>query len=44
MKEVFPFPPVTLDWKKFRSHITTTWMLGFAGRMQHWQLLTPVLA
>ncbi|KAI5442316.1 hypothetical protein KIW84_011402 [Lathyrus oleraceus] len=44
MKEGFPLPPVTLDWKKFRSHITTTWMLGFAGRMQHWQLLTPVLA
>ncbi|KAI5439944.1 hypothetical protein KIW84_025343 [Lathyrus oleraceus] len=44
MKEGFPLPPVTLDWKKFRSHITTTWMLGFAGRMQHWQLLTPVIA
>ncbi|KAI5430951.1 hypothetical protein KIW84_035191 [Lathyrus oleraceus] len=35
MKEGFPLPPVTLDWKKFRSHITTTWMLEFAGRMQH---------
>ncbi|KAI5430110.1 hypothetical protein KIW84_034618 [Lathyrus oleraceus] len=44
MKEGFPLPPVTLDWKKFRSHIATTWMLGFAGRMQHRQLLTPVLA
>ncbi|KAI5448433.1 hypothetical protein KIW84_015738 [Lathyrus oleraceus] len=44
MKEGFPLPPVTLDWKKFCSHIATTWMLGFAGRMQHWQLLTPVLA
>ncbi|KAI5411479.1 hypothetical protein KIW84_056527 [Lathyrus oleraceus] len=44
MKEGLPLPPVTLDWKKFRSHIATTWMLGFAGRMQHWQLLTPVLA
>ncbi|KAI5401505.1 hypothetical protein KIW84_066106 [Lathyrus oleraceus] len=44
MKEGFPLPAVTLDWKKFRSHIATTWMLGFAGRMQHWQLLTPVLA
>ncbi|KAI5386240.1 hypothetical protein KIW84_072690 [Lathyrus oleraceus] len=44
MKEGFPLPPVTLDWKKFRSHIATTWMLGFAGRMQHWQLLTPILA
>ncbi|XP_050897124.1 uncharacterized protein LOC127103941 [Lathyrus oleraceus] len=44
MKEGFPLPPVTLDWKKFRSHIATTWMLGFAGRMQHWQLLTPVFA
>ncbi|KAI5406653.1 hypothetical protein KIW84_053115 [Lathyrus oleraceus] len=44
MKEGFPLLPVTLDWKKFRSHTSTTWMLGFAGRMQHWQLLTPVLA
>ncbi|KAI5402994.1 hypothetical protein KIW84_050554 [Lathyrus oleraceus] len=44
MKEGFPLPPVTLDWKKFHSHIATTWILGFAGRMQHWQLLTPVLA
>ncbi|KAI5392978.1 hypothetical protein KIW84_060217 [Lathyrus oleraceus] len=44
MKEGFPLPPVTLDWKKFCSHIATTWMLGFAGRMQHWKLLTPVLA
>ncbi|KAI5399389.1 hypothetical protein KIW84_064662 [Lathyrus oleraceus] len=35
MKEGFPLPPVTLDWKKFHSHIATTWMLGFAGRMQH---------
>ncbi|KAI5385413.1 hypothetical protein KIW84_072129 [Lathyrus oleraceus] len=35
MKEGFPLPPVTLDWNKFRSHIATTWMLGFAGRMQH---------
>ncbi|KAI5404175.1 hypothetical protein KIW84_051352 [Lathyrus oleraceus] len=44
MKEGFPLPPVTLDWKNFHSYIATTWMLGFVGRMQHWQLLTPVLA
>ncbi|KAI5381250.1 hypothetical protein KIW84_UN0887 [Lathyrus oleraceus] len=42
MKEGFPLPPVTLDWKKFRSHIATTWMLGFAGRMQHWQTYTCI--
>ncbi|KAI5415151.1 hypothetical protein KIW84_040562 [Lathyrus oleraceus] len=42
--EGFPLPPVILDWRKFRSHTSTTWMLGFAGRLQHWQLLTPVLA
>ncbi|KAI5411501.1 hypothetical protein KIW84_056543 [Lathyrus oleraceus] len=44
MKEGFPLPPVTLDWRKFRSHTTTSWMLGFAGRLQYWQLLTPILA
>ncbi|KAI5394304.1 hypothetical protein KIW84_061117 [Lathyrus oleraceus] len=44
MKEGFPLPPFTLDWKNFRSHTATTWMLGFTERMQHWQLLTPVLA
>ncbi|KAI5423603.1 hypothetical protein KIW84_046511 [Lathyrus oleraceus] len=44
MKEGFPLPPVTLDWRKFRSHTATTWMLEFAGRLQHWQLLTLVLA
>ncbi|KAI5427084.1 hypothetical protein KIW84_032494 [Lathyrus oleraceus] len=44
MKEGFPLPPVTLDWKKFRCPTTTSWMLGFAGRLQHWQLLTPILA
>lgn len=36
-------PPVTLNWKKFRSPVATSWTLGFAGRLQHWQLLTPVL-
>ncbi|KAI5390399.1 hypothetical protein KIW84_075642 [Lathyrus oleraceus] len=35
MKEGFPLPPVTLDWKKFRSHTITSWMLGFAGRLQN---------
>ncbi|KAI5427431.1 hypothetical protein KIW84_032738 [Lathyrus oleraceus] len=44
MKEGFPLPPITLAWKKFRSHTATSWMLGFAGRLQHWQLLTPILA
>ncbi|CAK8579368.1 unnamed protein product [Lathyrus sativus] len=43
MKEWFPLPPVTVDWKKFRSPTTTSWMLGFAGRLQHWQQLTPIL-
>ncbi|KAI5384533.1 hypothetical protein KIW84_071509 [Lathyrus oleraceus] len=43
MKEGFPLPPVTLDWRKFRSHTATSWMLGFAGRLQHWKLLTPIL-
>ncbi|CAK8563296.1 unnamed protein product [Lathyrus sativus] len=33
MKEGFPLPPVTVDWKKFRS----------PGRLQHWQQLTPIL-
>ncbi|KAI5419423.1 hypothetical protein KIW84_043556 [Lathyrus oleraceus] len=44
MKEGFPLPPITLDWKKFRCQIATSWMLGFVGRLQHWQLLTPILA
>ncbi|KAI5425906.1 hypothetical protein KIW84_031653 [Lathyrus oleraceus] len=44
MKEGFSLPPVTLDLRKFRSHTTITWMLGFTGRLQHWQLLTLVLA
>ncbi|CAK8536513.1 unnamed protein product [Lathyrus sativus] len=43
MKEGFPLPPVTIDWKKFRSPAATSWMLGFAGRLQHWQQLTPIL-
>ncbi|KAI5413165.1 hypothetical protein KIW84_057678 [Lathyrus oleraceus] len=42
MKEGFPLSPVTLDWKKFRSYTATSWMLGFAGRLQHWKLLTPL--
>ncbi|CAK8566494.1 unnamed protein product [Lathyrus sativus] len=43
MKEGFPFPLVTLDWNKFRSSAATSWMLGFAGRLQHWQQLTHIL-
>ncbi|CAK8535103.1 unnamed protein product [Lathyrus sativus] len=35
MKEGFPLPPVTVDWKKFRSPAAISWMLGFAGRIQH---------
>ncbi|CAK8534065.1 unnamed protein product [Lathyrus sativus] len=37
MKEGFPLPPVTVDWKKFRSPAATSWMIGFAGRLQHYQ-------
>ncbi|CAK8575028.1 unnamed protein product [Lathyrus sativus] len=36
MKEGFPLPPITLDWNKFRSPTATSWMLGFAGCLQHW--------
>ncbi|CAK8561903.1 unnamed protein product [Lathyrus sativus] len=43
MKEGFPLPSVTVDWKKFRSPAATSWMIGFAGRLQHWQQLTPIL-
>ncbi|CAK8562017.1 unnamed protein product [Lathyrus sativus] len=43
MKEGFPLPPVTVNWKKFRSPAATSWMIGFAGRLQHWQQLTPIL-
>ncbi|XP_058752124.1 uncharacterized protein LOC131625261 [Vicia villosa] len=43
MKEGFPLPPVTLDWMKFRHQVATSWMLGFAGRLQHWHHLTPML-
>ncbi|CAK8570938.1 unnamed protein product [Lathyrus sativus] len=43
MKERFTLPPVTLDWKKFRSPAATSWMLGFAEHLQHWQQLTPIL-
>ncbi|KAI5395777.1 hypothetical protein KIW84_062092 [Lathyrus oleraceus] len=35
MKEGFPLPPVTLDWRKFCSHTATSLMLGFAGRLQY---------
>ncbi|XP_058769876.1 PKS-NRPS hybrid synthetase cheA-like [Vicia villosa] len=43
MKEGFPLPPVTVDWMKFRHQVATSWMLGFAGRLQHWHHLTPML-
>ncbi|XP_058752962.1 PKS-NRPS hybrid synthetase cheA-like isoform X1 [Vicia villosa] len=43
MKEGFPLPPVTVDWMKFRLQVATSWMLGFAGRLQHWHHLTPML-
>ncbi|CAK8560428.1 unnamed protein product [Lathyrus sativus] len=36
MKEEFPLPTVTVDWKKFRFPAATSWMLGFAGRLQYW--------
>ncbi|CAK8535979.1 unnamed protein product [Lathyrus sativus] len=35
MKEGFLLPPVTVDWKKFHSPAVTSWMLRFAGRLQH---------
>lgn len=44
MKEGFLLPPVTLDWKKFHCPAATSWMLGFAGYLQHWKLLTLILA
>ncbi|CAK8573991.1 unnamed protein product [Lathyrus sativus] len=43
MKEGFPLPPVIVDWKKFRSPAATSWMLGFAGCLQYWQQLMPIL-
>ncbi|CAK8531757.1 unnamed protein product [Lathyrus sativus] len=43
MKEGLPLPSVTVDWKNFRSPAPTSWMLGFAPRLQHWQQLTPIL-
>ncbi|XP_058784219.1 uncharacterized protein LOC131658991 [Vicia villosa] len=43
MKEGFPLPPVTLDWMKFRLQVAASCMLGFAGRLQHWHHLTPML-
>ncbi|XP_058732581.1 uncharacterized protein LOC131604110 [Vicia villosa] len=43
MNEGFPLPPVTTDWTKYRTKDTTSWMVGFAGRLQHWQRLMPIL-
>ncbi|XP_058777076.1 PKS-NRPS hybrid synthetase cheA-like [Vicia villosa] len=43
MNEGFLLPPVTTDWKKYRTKDATSWMVGFAGRLQHWQHLTPIL-
>ncbi|XP_058742469.1 uncharacterized protein LOC131614956 [Vicia villosa] len=43
MNEGSPFPPVTNEWKKYRTKDATSWMVGFAGRLQHWQRLMPIL-
>ncbi|XP_058771358.1 uncharacterized protein LOC131644786 [Vicia villosa] len=43
MNEGFPLPPVTTDWTKYRTKDATSWMVGFAGRLQHWQRLMPIL-
>ncbi|CAK8567881.1 unnamed protein product [Lathyrus sativus] len=43
IKEGFSLPPVIVDWKKFHSPAATSWMLGFARCLQHWQQLTPIL-
>ncbi|XP_058749864.1 uncharacterized protein LOC131622860 [Vicia villosa] len=43
MNEGFPFSPVTNEWKKYRTKDATSWMEGFAGRLQHWQRLMPIL-
>ncbi|XP_058767246.1 uncharacterized protein LOC131640896 [Vicia villosa] len=43
MNEGFPLPPVTTDWKKYRIKDATSWMVGFVGRLQHRQRLTPIL-
>ncbi|XP_050902790.1 uncharacterized protein LOC127115245 [Lathyrus oleraceus] len=33
MNEGFPLPPVTLDWKKYRTLDATSWMIGFVGQL-----------
>ncbi|XP_058742218.1 PKS-NRPS hybrid synthetase cheA-like [Vicia villosa] len=43
MNEGFTLPPVTTDWTKYRTKDATSWMVGFAGRLQHWQRLMPIL-
>ncbi|XP_058742559.1 PKS-NRPS hybrid synthetase cheA-like [Vicia villosa] len=43
MNEGFPLPPVTADWTKYRTKDATSWMVGFVGRLQHWQRLMPIL-
>jgi len=43
MKQGFPMPEVTLDWKKFCLPEATSWMAAFDGRLQQWQCLAPVV-
>ncbi|XP_058768863.1 uncharacterized protein LOC131642659 [Vicia villosa] len=35
MNEGFPLPPVTTDWRKYRTKDATSWMVGFVERLQH---------
>lgn len=44
MNKGFPLPPITLDWKKYRTPNANSWMIGFVGRLQHWQHLKPVVS
>ncbi|XP_058742676.1 uncharacterized protein LOC131615215 [Vicia villosa] len=43
MKDGLPLPRVTIDWKMFHSQVSTSWMLGFAGRLQYWIHLSPMI-
>lgn len=43
MQDDFLLPPVTVDWKPYRSPAATSWMLSFAGSLQYWQQLTHVV-
>ncbi|XP_050889988.1 uncharacterized protein LOC127095326 [Lathyrus oleraceus] len=44
MNEGFPLSPIILDWKKYHTLDVTSWMIGFAGSLQHWKHLTPVVS